>query len=58
MEQQKKMIENEHLTSLEKLKEREEEIRQLHKVQCNSCGFKFFQPKCSFFTISEFYDQS
>ena len=33
MEQQKKMIENEHLTSLEKLKEREEEIRQLHKVR-------------------------
>ena len=33
MEQQKKMIENEHLTSLEKLKEREEEIRQLHKVK-------------------------
>lgn len=32
MEQQKKMIENEHLSSLEKLKEREEEIRQLHKV--------------------------
>ena len=58
MEQQKKMIENEHLTSLEKLKEREEEIRQLHKVQCNNCGFKFFQPKCSFSTISEFYDQS
>lgn len=33
MEQQKKMVENEHLTSLEKLKEREEEIRQLHKVR-------------------------
>lgn len=32
MEQQKKMIENEHLSSLEKLREREEEIRQLHKV--------------------------
>ena len=32
MEQHKKMIENEHLSSLEKLKEREEEIRQLHKV--------------------------
>lgn len=32
MERQKKAIENEHLTSLEKLKEREEEIRQLHKV--------------------------
>ena len=32
MEQQKKTIENEHLSSLEKLKEREEEIRQLHKV--------------------------
>lgn len=32
MQQQKKVIENEHLTSLEKLKEREEEIRQLHKV--------------------------
>lgn len=32
MERQKKVIENEHLTSLEKLKEREEEIRQLHKV--------------------------
>jgi len=33
MEQQKKMIENEHLRSVEKLKEREEEIRQLHKVK-------------------------
>jgi len=32
MEQQKKVIENEHLRSVEKLKEREEEIRQLHKV--------------------------
>ena len=32
MEQQKKVIENEHLSSLEKLKEREKEIRQLHKV--------------------------
>lgn len=32
MEEQKKIIESEHLSSLEKLKEREEEIRQLHKV--------------------------
>ena len=32
MEEQKKIMENEHLSSLEKLKEREEEIRQLHNV--------------------------
>lgn len=33
MEQQKMTIEKEHLSSLEKLKQREEEIRQLHKVR-------------------------
>ena len=33
MEQQKMTIEKEHLGSLEKLKHREEEIRQLHKVR-------------------------
>ena len=32
MEAQKKTIEKEHMTSLEKLKDREKEIRQLHKV--------------------------
>lgn len=32
MEEKKKVIEKEHMTSVEKLKEREEEIRQLHKV--------------------------
>ena len=35
MEEQKKIMENEHLSSLEKLKEREEEIRQLHNVCWN-----------------------
>ena len=32
MEEKKKVIEKEHMTSMEILKEREEEIRQLHKV--------------------------
>ena len=32
MEEKKNVIEKEHMTSMQKLKEREEEIRQLHKV--------------------------
>ena len=42
MEEKKKVIEKEHMTSMEKLKEREEEIRQLHKVtqDCNNQGLK------------------
>ena len=39
MEEQKEVIENEHKSSLEKLKEREEEIRQLHKVYTPHCFF-------------------
>lgn len=47
MEQQKMTIEKEHLSSLEKLKQREEEIRQLHKVRMSIASIvlePLFQP--------------
>ena len=65
MEQQKEKIEQDYLASVEKLKERQEEIRQLHKVRFiiyqygsqDSCSYNYFADLfklCFFFHIATF----